>query len=68
MTSQPGKQLILIHILPNISRSTNNKTMKFGQLIRIKRHTGKSGTGILVRPYKNRKTGTREFSGTLAEP
>ena len=33
MTSQPGKQKIPIHILPNISRSKGNQTMKFGQLI-----------------------------------
>ena len=33
MTSQPGKQTIAIHILPNISRSKDNKTVKFGQLI-----------------------------------
>ena len=33
MTSQPGKQTIAIHILPNISRSKGNETMKFGQLI-----------------------------------
>ena len=33
MTSQPGKQAITIHILPNISRSKDNHTMKFGQLI-----------------------------------
>ena len=33
MTSQPGKQIIAIHILPNISRSKNNQTMKYGQLI-----------------------------------
>ena len=33
MTSQPGKQSIVIHILPNISRSKRNQTMKFGQLI-----------------------------------
>ena len=31
MTSQPGKQTIIIHILPNISRSKDNQTMKFGQ-------------------------------------
>ena len=31
--SQPGKQTIPIHILPNISRSKSNHTMKFGQLI-----------------------------------
>ena len=33
MTSQPGKQTIIIHILSNIWRSKGNKTMKFGQLI-----------------------------------
>ena len=33
ITSQPGKQTIEIFILPNISRSKGNQTMKFGQLI-----------------------------------
>ena len=33
MTSQPGKQIIAIHVLPYISRSKNNQTVKFGQLI-----------------------------------
>ena len=33
MTSQRGEQTIVIHILPNISRSKGNQTMKFGQLI-----------------------------------
>ena len=33
MTSQPGLQTIVIHILPNISQSKGNQTMKFGQLI-----------------------------------
>ena len=33
MTSQPGWQTIVIHILPNISRSKGNQTMKIGQLI-----------------------------------
>ena len=32
MTSQPGKQTIAIHILPNISRNKSNQTMKSGQL------------------------------------
>ena len=32
MTSQPGQQTIVIHILPNISRSKGNQTMKIGQL------------------------------------
>ena len=31
MTSQPKKQTVAIHILPNISRS--NQAMKFDQLI-----------------------------------
>ena len=33
MTSQTGKQIITIHILPNISRSKGNQTMELGQLI-----------------------------------
>ena len=38
ITSQPGYQTIVIHILPNISlrnisRSKDNQTIKFGQLI-----------------------------------
>ena len=33
MASQPGLQTIAIHILPNISQSKVNQTMKFGQLI-----------------------------------
>ena len=36
MTSQSGKQTIAIHILPNMSRSKGNQTMKFGQLIEYK--------------------------------
>ena len=33
MTSQAGLETIAIHILPNISQSKGNQTMKFGQLI-----------------------------------
>ena len=33
MASQPGKQAIAVHIVPNISRSQGNQAMKFGQLI-----------------------------------
>ena len=33
MTSQPGLQTIAIHILPNISDSKGEQTMKFGQLL-----------------------------------
>ena len=31
MTSQPSQQAITIHILPNISRSKSDQTMKLGQ-------------------------------------
>ena len=33
MTSQTGQQVITTHTLLNISRSKDNQTMKFGQLI-----------------------------------
>ena len=33
MVSQPGKQAIVINILPNVSRSKYNQAMKFYQLI-----------------------------------
>ena len=33
MTSQPGKQTIAMHTLPNIWRSKGNQTIKFGELI-----------------------------------
>ena len=33
MTSQTRQQIIIIHILSNISRSKGNQTIKFGQLI-----------------------------------
>ena len=32
MISETGKQIITIHLLPNISRSKGNQAMKFGQL------------------------------------
>ena len=32
MTSQPRKQIIVIHVLLNILRNKDNQTMKFGQL------------------------------------
>ena len=38
MTSQSGQQTVTIHILPNISRSKGNQTMKFGQLIEYNRN------------------------------
>ena len=33
MMLQPGQQTISIHILPNISRSKGNQTMKHGHVI-----------------------------------
>ena len=33
MTSQPGLQTVATNILPNISQSKNNETMKFSLLI-----------------------------------
>ena len=46
MTLKTWKKRIAIHILPNISRSKSNQTMKFGQLIEynwdtfsLKKHT-----------------------------
>ena len=46
MMPQPGRQAIAKHILPNISRSKGNQTMKFAQLIEynmknifVKNHT-----------------------------
>ena len=32
MMLPPEKQIIAIHILPNISKNKDNQTMKFGQL------------------------------------
>ena len=37
MTSQPGSQTIAIHILPDISQSKGNQTVKFGQLLEYKK-------------------------------
>ena len=33
MTSQPGLQTIVIHILTNVSQNKGNQTIKFGKLI-----------------------------------
>ena len=32
MTSQTGKQTIVIHVLPNILTNNDNQAIKFGQL------------------------------------
>ena len=34
MTLQSGLQTIALHILPDISQSKGNQTMKFGQLLK----------------------------------
>ena len=62
MTSQTGKQTIVIHILPNISRSKGKQTMKFGQLIECNiRNT------FLEKSYTKcgREAGPRPFSEKL---
>ena len=57
MTSQPGSQTNAMHILPNISQSKGDQTMKFAQLIEyIKRNIflqnlcGKWGKDTSSRP------------------
>ena len=51
MTSQPGLQTIAIHILPNISQSKSNQTMKFGQSIEYNKRN------IFVQNYAENETG-----------
>ena len=58
LTSQPGKQKIAIHILPNISRSKGNQKIKFGQLIEynirnifIEISYTKRGAETILRPF-----------------
>ena len=58
MTSQPGQQTIVIHILPNTSRSKNNQTMNFGRLtecnmknIYLEKSYTKCGKGTSPRPF-----------------
>ena len=61
MTSQPGRQVIAIHILPNISRSKGNQTMKFGQLIKydmrnifLEKLYTKCGGKTIPRPFSKK--------------
>ena len=37
MTSQTGSQSVTVYILPNVIRSKNNHTKKFGRLIEYKK-------------------------------
>ena len=61
MTSQPGWQTIAIHILPKISRSKDNQTMKFGQLIEynmrnifVERSYTRCGGETISRPFSKK--------------
>ena len=62
MTSQPGQQTIIIHILPTTSRSKGSQTMKFGQLIEYKMRNI-----FLEKSYAKcgGETSRRPFSGKL---
>ena len=59
--SQSGIQIIAIHILPNISRSKDNQTMKFGQLIEynmtdifLEKPFTECGKETMPRPFSKR--------------
>ena len=61
MTSQPGQQTIVIRILPSISRSKGNPTMKFGQLIEynlrnifLEKSYTKCGGETIPRPFSKK--------------
>ena len=58
VTSQPGKQTIVIRILPNALRGKGNQTMKFGQLIEyniiknfLQKSYTKRGGETIPRPF-----------------
>ena len=61
MTPQHGKQTIEVHILPNISWSKGNQTMKFGQLteynmrnIFLEKQCLKFGKETNLRPFSEK--------------
>ena len=59
MTSQPGKQTIVILILPNVSiwKSKGNQTIKFGQLTEYYMRNifiKKCGEGTIARPFSKK--------------
>ena len=62
MTSQPGKETIVIHVLPNILRNKDNQAMEFGQL---REYNIKNI--FLEKPHKKYtgKTSPRPFSEKL---
>ena len=51
MTSQPALQIIATQILPNISQSKGNQTMKFGQLIEY------NNRNIILKIYDKNEVG-----------
>ena len=68
------KLILTIHILPNISRSKGNRTMKFGQLIEhnmsitlfLKNHKQKFEAEIIPRPFsKKSKLSISQWSKNL---
>ena len=64
ITTQTGKQTIAIRILPNISRSKGNQTMKFDQLIEY------NVRNILEKSYtkcdaKSKKTKIEHIYGSI---
>ena len=59
MTSQPGKQIVAIHMLHNISRSKSNQMIKFDQKIEnmrnifVKSYT-ECGEESIIRPFSKK--------------
>ena len=61
MVSQPRKQTVAIHILPHVSRSKDNQTMKFGQSIEssmkkifLKKTNTHCGGDTIPRPFSKK--------------
>ena len=61
MTSKPGKQTITMYILPSISRSKGNQTVRFGQLIEynmssifLEKSYTKYGEETIPRPFSKK--------------
>ena len=68
MTSQPGKQTIVVHILTNISRRKGDQTMKIGQLIEyymrnifLEKSCTKCGGETIPRPFSKKIKLSRSF-------
>ena len=53
MTSQPGLQTTAIHILPDISQSKGNQTMKFDQLIEYNKRNQQMNIHVIIQVKKN---------------